>query len=532
MTKRLGSLVLAGALAASSGNAAKFYPDDPLENVPKPRDAGSVKLRKLSDYYDFFANIFKPAGEHHARNKIIPSQAVNTLGEPIDSSWYTRRHYYTPMTIDELVAGPGNRTPPSPDGPWTIIGAKSEGITPGFMIRDSRGETYLLKFDPLEYPELATGADIISSKLFHALGYHVPENYPVHFTEEQLKLGDDVQLRDALGQPRKMTGRDLIELLVNVPQGEDRRYRGLASRLLRGRPVGPFRYWGTRTDDPNDVVRHEHRRDLRGLSVFCAWLNHDDSRSINTLDMLAEDGGVKHIVHHLVDFGSTVGSASSGPNSPRSGGEYLFSTKEALKQFVTLGIWVPKWARAKYPDLPPVGRFESKVFDPVTWVPEYPNPAFTNALPTDSFWAAKQVMAFTDEQIRAIVKTAENSDPRAEEYIVAALIERRDKIGRAFFKQVLPLDRFAVKDGELVFEDLEKKHGFIASREYKTQWFAFDNQTEQKTPVPGASFRIPPVAENGYVAVEISSAQPKQTVTVYLRKRGGQMQVVGIDRTW
>jgi hypothetical protein len=93
-------------------------------------------------------------------------------------------------------------------------------------------------------------------------------------------------------------------------------------------------------------------------------------------------------------------------------------------------MWVPGWARAKYPGIQSVGVFESKVFDAVKWVPEYPNPAFTNRLPDDSFWAAKQVIAFTDDQVRAIVKTGEYSDPRAEEYVAKALIERRDKIGR------------------------------------------------------------------------------------------------------
>ncbi|MCW5979181.1 MAG: hypothetical protein KIT09_13985 [Bryobacteraceae bacterium] len=531
--KRLTGIVFVLAFAAIAAAEVRFYPDDPLRESPKPRDAGQVRKRKLSDYYDFFANIFKPAGEHHTRRRIIPSQAVNTLGEPIDRAWYTPRHYDRPMTVEELVAGPGNRTPPAPDGPWTIVAAKSEGITPGFMIRDSRGQTYLLKFDPLHYPELATGADVISSKFFHALGYHVPENYPVYFNEEQLQLGDDVRMRNAFGQPRKMTTRDLIELLVNVPRDKDRRYRGLASRLLPGAPLGPFRYWGARSDDPNDIVPHEHRRDLRGLSVFCAWLDHDDSRSINTLDMLVEEGGVKFVRHHLVDFGSTLGSASNGPNSPRSGGEYLFSAREAFKQFITFGLWVPHWARARYPDIPALGRFESKVFDPVTWVPEYPNPAFTNRLPDDSFWAAKQVMAFTDEQVRAIVRTAEYSDPAAEKYIADALIERRDKIGRAFFRQVLPLDQFAIQNGELKFVDLEIKHGFAASREYKAEWSTFDNASDRKTPIAGATtFRVPPVAEGGYLAVDIHSANAAHGVTVYLRNRHGAMQVVGIDRSW
>ena len=122
----------------------------------------------------------------------------------MDSAWWERRHYYKRMSIDELQRGAGKNLPPSMDGPWEITAAKNEGITPGFIVKDSRGETYIVKFDPLEYSELATGADMVSSRIFHALGYHVPEYYIVHFTPEQLRLGDDVELRDALGQKRKI----------------------------------------------------------------------------------------------------------------------------------------------------------------------------------------------------------------------------------------------------------------------------------------------------------------------------------------
>ena len=69
-------------------------------------------------------------------------------------------------------------------------------------------------------------------------------------------------------------------------------------------------------------------------------------------------------------------------------------------------------------------------------------------------------MAFTDEQIRAMVATGQYSDPRAVDYITRALIARRDKIGRAFLNGVLPLDDFAVRNNRLVFEDLAVKYGF------------------------------------------------------------------------
>jgi hypothetical protein len=369
----------------------------------------------------------------------------------------------------------------------------------------------------------------------------VPEYYIVHFREEQLELGDDVELRDSLGQSRKMTRRDVTELLVKAPRDKDGRWRGIASRYLAGKPLGPFHYYGVRADDPNDIVPHEHRRDLRGLRVLCAWLNHDDSRAVNSLDMLVEEEGRKFIRHHLIDFGSTLGSATNGPNTPRNGYEYIFDAGTTAKQFFTLGLWVPKWAKKKYPGIPSAGSFESEVFDPVRWVPEYPNPAFSNALPDDLFWGAKLVMAFTDEEIRAIVKVAEFPDPGAEEYVAKTLIERRDKIGRAFFGQVLPLDRFSVRDGELVFEDLGVNYGFVDSRVYTVAWSDFDNQTGEKTPVQSGfraqtaestGLHVPLVREGGYVAAEIHGGDPAKSVTVYMRNRAGTLEVVGVDRGW
>jgi hypothetical protein len=69
-------------------------------------------------------------------------------------------------------------------------------------------------------------------------------------------------------------------LLQRAPRRPDGTYRALASKLLPGKPVGPFQYFGTRPDDPNDIFPHENRRELRGLRVFAAWLNHDDSRAM------------------------------------------------------------------------------------------------------------------------------------------------------------------------------------------------------------------------------------------------------------
>lgn len=535
--KRLHSrwtYLLVPALLAVPAGGRKFYADDPVWREPAPRPVENPKGRKLSEFYDFFLHTFFSPHEKQSELTPIAAQGVNTLGEVPDSGWYVNRHGLRPMTIEELVRGPGNDRPPAA-GTWKVVAAKTEGVTPGFMVEDSAGRRYFLKFDPATNPEMASAADVIGAKFFHALGYHVPENYIVYFQSEQLEVANDAKLRDASGRHRRMTGRDVTDLLVNVPYDERKGYRAIASLYLAGRPLGPFRYFGTRRDDPNDIVPHEHRRDLRGLFVFSAWLGHNDVKALNTLDMLVNEDGVPYIRHHLIDFGASLGSDSFTAKSPRAGNQYLFAWKPAAREFFTLGLAAPQWTRAHYPNIPSVGRFEYRMFEPERWKPNYPTPAFDNRLPEDNFWAAKQVMTFTDEQIRAIVKTGEYSDPKAEEWLSRCLIERRNKIGRTYFAQVLPLDRFVVEGGRLQFVDLAVKHGFAPATDYEVRWHRFDNETERKERLDGeTSLALPAAASRAaageYFAAEIRAADPEKKVTVYLRREADDFGVVGIER--
>src|SRR5262249_40584135 len=159
-------------------------------------------------------------------------------------------------------------------------------------------------------PELATAAEVISTKFFYALGYNVPENYLVTFKREQLKADSKAMIGAAGKRDRRLTESELNSVLKRVRSSPDGMYRAMASKLLQGTPLGPFQYHGTRPDDPNDIFPHEHRRELRGLRVFAAWLNHDDSRAINSLDILVEDKGRRYVRHYLIDFGATLGSGT------------------------------------------------------------------------------------------------------------------------------------------------------------------------------------------------------------------------------
>ena len=114
-----------------------------------------------------------------------------------------------------------------------------------------------------------------------------------------------------------------------------------------------------------------------------------------------------------------------------------------------------------------------------------PNPAFRRARPDDTFWAARRVMAFTDEMIRAAVRTGQYSDPAAEKHIADTLIARRDAIGRAWLTDVNPvIDPVLDASGTLSFRNAAVVAGVAkAPASYEVAWFAFDNGTGTATPI-------------------------------------------------
>jgi hypothetical protein len=544
MFSKLCSLLTVLLVAWIPASAQKFLPDDPmLIDLDGLIDPGEPRVTKLSDYYDFLNNTFSSPGDRSSK----PAVNANTLGEVPDSSWFQNRHGRQRMTIQELVRGPNTGTGPSVTERWIVTEGKTEGITPGFRIRDSRGDHYVIKFDPVTNPEMATAAEVISTKFFYAMGYHVPENYLVFFRRDDLRVDKSAEISVGLGPKRRMTETDLDQLLARTSMTSDKRYRAVASKIIEGRPIGPFRYFGTRSDDPNDVIPHEHRRELRGLKVFSAWLNHDDSRAVNTQDSIVNVGGRRYVRHYLIDFGSTLGSGSVTAQKPRAGAEYLWEPWPVLRRIISIGLWDSAWIRVRYPELPSIGRFESKEFEPQNWKPEYPNAAFDNALPDDCYWAAKIVMAFTDDDIRAVVRTGGVTDSESEEYLIHTLIERRNKIGRYYFDQVLALDSFVLDENIVRFAHLPTQHGFSAQPEnYTVSWFRFDNAKNEKirvgneASVAGRTLAVPPeLLSDGahYFGVEIRNSVGRERkgetadVSLFMH-RSPVSRIVGIERTW
>jgi hypothetical protein len=123
------------------------------------------------------------------------------------------------------------------------------------------------------------------------------------------------------------------------------------------------------------------------------------------------------------------------------------------------------------------------------------------------------------------------------EYITKTLIERRNRVGKAFYAKVLPLDRFETAGGRLKFTDLAVEAGFAPPRRYEIEWFRYDNAAGTQSALPSKGEAIPEEAQRAageaYFGAKIrSDAMPGKTVTVYLRTRAGAPAVVGIERSW
>jgi len=243
---------------------------------------------------------------------------VNSMDEVPDSSWFTNRIGCQPLSIVEIARGPGHSPGPAP-GRLTVIAGKSVGITPGFQVRDSAGQRYFVKFDPPSNPELSSAAEVISTRIFHALGYFVPDTHIAAARREDFTIGDEATIKGADGKKRPFTPQDLDEVLQRAARRNDGSYRFLASQALDGVPVGPFRYDGTRPDDPNDTVPHEHRR-WRNLESRLNGLD-DVSRRYRVSVHTTASGG------HRIDLQRFEHGLSSEKHIPRE----FFDSAEYLR---------------------------------------------------------------------------------------------------------------------------------------------------------------------------------------------------------
>ncbi len=152
-------LLLAVAASSPAAGQRKFYADDPIAREPETKDASGAQPRDIHLSYDLGLNLFTRPGDP----RMVRAQNINTIDEVPDSSWFTNRIGVRPMSLEEITRGPNRGDGPDFSAPWEVIRGKSGGITPGFTMRDRRGDVYFVKFDPPAYFGLSTGADVMGS---------------------------------------------------------------------------------------------------------------------------------------------------------------------------------------------------------------------------------------------------------------------------------------------------------------------------------------------------------------------------------
>jgi len=538
----VGLTLTAGLQAGASRQ--KFYSDDPIVRAVDSQDASAVRNRKIDLIYDTLENSFHWPGDHTPN---VRAQNVNTVDEVPDSNWFTNRLGTRTITVDELLRGPDTIDGPAA-GAWTIIGAKNDGVMPGFTIRDAAGVVWFLKFDPPGYPAMATGTEIVVTKLFWALGYHVPEVHLARLQPETLTIDEGAQITTPNGNRRHFKSSDIKRLLRRAARDADGSYRVIASKALSGEPVGGFRFYGRRSDDPNDTIQHEHHRELRAYRTFSAWVNHVDSKSINTLDTIVEQDGKKVIRHNLLDFGSTIGSAGVYPREAFEGWEYLVEGKSALAGMPTFGFYIKDWRTIPLYRSRTVGTFpiDNSQWDPEKWKPRYANSAFRSARADDAFWAARRLQGFTDEMLRAVPTVGRFGDPESEAMLTKFLIERRDAIIRRYLPAVNPIvDIQLTGTGQLTFRNAAVDADVASTpTEYVVHWLLFDNTTGATTPLgvtsaAGTETSVAgpsdlPSAAGTYLRAEIAATGGPESWSVpahaYFVRQASGWKLLGFER--
>src|SRR5262245_2274435 len=186
-------LIAAICLTATgvSTTGPRFYSDDPIAREPESQDASRAQPYQLGDLYEMFYNLFVTSGYKPTG---VRAKNINTIDEVPDSNWFTNRIGSTPITADDLARGANRGAPPDPSR-WTLTREKTSGVHPGVTAKDAKGETWFLEFDPPYYPEGATGAVAVATKVFWAFGYNQVESFLTTFDPKRVDFDPAATIR-------------------------------------------------------------------------------------------------------------------------------------------------------------------------------------------------------------------------------------------------------------------------------------------------------------------------------------------------
>jgi hypothetical protein len=460
---------------------------------------------------------------------------VNSLDEVPDSAWFTNRPRTGPGSVNTAnddapgACTTGDMLPPAdqvPDGTWVIDHGKDNGSTVGFRVDVPGKGLYLFKADDAGKPERASAASVIGAALYDTLGFNTSCEQVVTFRKTQLKLTPGLKVIDNSGVSHAFDQAALDKALASTTQAPGQLIRMQASKWLPGVAIGPFRYVGTRDDDPNDVIAHQDRRELRGARVLAAWLDHWDAREQNSMDVwLASDSKAKrsspgYVVHYILDTSDTLGGdVSLADLSRRLGHSYSLDFAEILRALATFGAEERPWDHARrVPGREKFGYFRTGDFDPARWKPLYPNPAFLRMTERDAAWMARQIARFSADDIRQFVLLGRWGDPGDVDYLTGVLIERQRRILVRYLGELSPLGEVrSVGADQICATDFARLRGIAPPATFR--YTIVERGGGQTVELPGEvgddgalCFR-----PRGVVTGAVADADPVRRVTFELR---------------
>ena len=504
---KLAPLLLLTACGTSATLPAVRFADAPIATVVNDRvnvPAPPAKRELSSDAWGYEGSVERPLDDKLDLRRHRRARGVNALDEVPDSTWFTNRG---PLTAEQIRIGPSSGDSPELHKPWKIVGGQVGGTSHGLIVQDQRGYRYLLKFDHPGFPEVETAIDVIVDRLVWACGYNVPDDRVVYLRPEDLVSDQPVDLdrydRDAEG-----------------------RYRAVVSRFVPGKPIGGPPFTGTRPDDPNDLIPHEQRRDLRGLAAIFAWLDAVDVIPGNFLDAWVADPAdpsIHYVVHYAIDFGKSLGAMGAMGHDLRRGKTYRFDWAAMTRALFTVGLVEPSYAERPRVSIPGVASlFDATSFDPAAWHPDVPFPAFEHADAYDQYWGAKLIARFTREQLHAAVEAGRLSDPRAVEYLTDTLYARARKSTAYWFARVAPLEQFTL-GRELCFTDLAATP---ATRYTVTPFDRAGHYLAKPSTTSRTCVRVPDRDKYTIVRIAVERSEVRASIDVHLEHH----RVIGVWR--
>ncbi len=540
--RRLCQLTLIYAVAC--GGSERFplrepmiRDDDERPFAPEPEEYVSPFVWDGADQI-----VFRPIARMFAVDPAGRAANVNAFDEVPSSSWFENRLGTLPTTAEDVAMGSCGTevlSVDAPPGTWLIDQGKPNGANPGFRINVPGLGKFMLKADPEGEPMRATGATAIASRIYHAVGYYAPCDSVVHFDPKLLRLKPGLMATDNTGISRPFDQAALDHLLSRASKHGGLVRMG-ASRWLPGKPLGPYRYEGTRDDDPNDVIEHEDRRELRGARLLAAWLNHFDAREQNTMDVWmkvnrdAEDSP-GFVRHYILDLGDCFGSVWSWDGiSRRLGHAYYFDFPYFVEDFVTLGAIERPWDRAQR-NGGIFNYFTARDFDPEAWRAGYPNPAFARMTEADGAWLARILAHFDSDKVRAAVSVAQY-DAHDARYLEQTLLARRQAILDRYLSRLSPISHLYTTGDQLCGVDLARATGVVPDE--GLTFSARVRSGDETHPVeriltsPGGKFCLELRHRDRYQRVDIGNGYASGLLSAHLYDlgEGRGFRLVGIER--